>query len=533
MRNMEEVVGYGFRPTNEQLIGHYLRKKRLNPDYSNPNIREITICDHEPSELLGDAQERYFFVAPRYTNAKRKLVKRKTRGGTWKATGKKPDVKDKRSKEVLGIKSKLVFYQGPSTRNKNARTNYVMDELHCKDDPLFKAEFVVVRIKIKPNDSCESSTTSESVISHQLTSDSGDHNAEVSQVESEQLPNNYMSCNGEDYSVDIIFSKEFQPLQNPDISLNRISQSLSQSLSNHVISPNMISQPLSNHYISLNREPDLLSNHDISSNGESLTLSNHDISFNRENQPQPDNDIPLPNNSLCSIIPHHGTSFNREVQPIPNDNLSSILPHHEISSNREFQPLNYDISFNRDYQPVLHDNSSNRESHVVQNYNLSSILPPHDISSNRESHPPPNHSLYPNIGDLVTENTSSEVEPLVPAVWDSPIEYNGQDHYSFSTQQKQTHLQQMLQVWDSLIDCNGQDQNFFSAEQMQNHLQQGSSHSCDLSSDSNVLIMPLGSAQENNWSNLQRDVQDEFSEKETRTLSYSRFLLNKASHRSS
>ncbi|KAI9174488.1 hypothetical protein LWI28_018171 [Acer negundo] len=510
---MEKIVGFGFHPTNEQLVGHYLRKKRLNPDYSHPEITEMNINDHEPSELLGDsdASERYLFVALRYTNSKRKLVNRRTRGGTWKATGKKPDVKDKRSKEVIGSKRKLVFYEGPSTRNKNSRTNYVMDELHCKPDPLFKADFVVVRIKIKPDDSCDSSTTSESVISHQLTSDSGDHIAEVSPVESQQLPNNYVSCNNEDYSADIMFSKDSQPLQNHDISPNRISQSLS----NHDIPPNIISKPLSHHQI-VNREPDLLPNQDISFNRGNQPLPNNTTYFNREVQPLPlDNTSfytevqPLSNNNFSSILPHPVTSFNREVQPLSNYNLPSILPLHE-----KFQPLNYDSSFNREYQPLPHDISSNGESHVVPNYNLSSILPHQDISSNRESQPPLNHSLYPNIEDLVTKITSTEVEPPVPAVWDSPIDYNGLDRNSFYTQQQtQIYLQQQQQVWDSLIDYNGMDQNSSSAQQMQIHLQQGFSHSCDVSDDSNVLNTPLGSEQENYWSNLQRDVQ--FSEKET------------------
>ncbi|KAK0587340.1 hypothetical protein LWI29_021206 [Acer saccharum] len=552
---MEKVVGYGFHPTNEQLVDHYLRMKRLNPDYSHPDITEMNINDHEPSELLGesDASERYLFVAPRYTNTKRKLVKRRTRGGTWKATGKNPDVKNKRSKEVIGSKRKLVFYEGPSTRNKNARTNYVMDELHCNPDPLFKADFVVVRIKIKPNDSCDSSTTSESAISHQLTSDSGDLIAEVSQVESQQLPNNDMSCNSEDYSGDIMFSKDFPPLKN------------------HDISPDRISQPLSHGHISLNRKPDLPPNHDISSNGESLTLSNQDIYFNQENQPLPNNDLsfiiesllPLPNNNLCSIlVPHQVTSFNREVQPPANYNLPSILSHHEISTNREFQQLNYDISFNREYQPQPHDISSNGEFHVVPNYNVSSISPHQDISiSNRESQPPLNHSLYPIIEDLVTKNTSTEVEPLlVPPVWDSVNADNGLDHNSFYTQQMQIHLQQQVcnslieyneldensfpaqqmqlhlqqqvcnsliesneldensfpaqqmqlhlqqQVCNSLIEYNELDENSFPAQQMQLHLQQGSSHSC---SDSNVLNTPLGSEWEIYWSNLQWDVHSE------------------------
>jgi hypothetical protein len=50
---MEEIVGYRFHPTDEQLVGHFMRKKRLDPDYSHPKIREIKINDYEPSELPG------------------------------------------------------------------------------------------------------------------------------------------------------------------------------------------------------------------------------------------------------------------------------------------------------------------------------------------------------------------------------------------------------------------------------------------------------------------------------------------------
>nr|UBT01625.1 NAC transcription factor 21 [Litchi chinensis] len=211
---MGSIVGYRFHPTPEELINHYLRKKRLNPDFSSKKIKEVDLYKYEPSELPGllpgqaDDQDWHFFCEPDYKYGKSKRVNRRTRGGNWKVTGKKRDVKDKR-KRVIGWKITLVFYEG-SGNFKEARTNWVMHEYHIKDDSGFKREFVVVRIRRNPNTKCNAPLTPNGgVPSTDMASNSGNHDPEITafQVESQ-------------------FRQEPQPPANHEISFDRTSQLL-------------------------------------------------------------------------------------------------------------------------------------------------------------------------------------------------------------------------------------------------------------------------------------------------------------------
>lgn len=48
---MESIVGYRFHPTDEELVDHYLKLKRLGKDVHV--IAEVDVCKWEPSELPG------------------------------------------------------------------------------------------------------------------------------------------------------------------------------------------------------------------------------------------------------------------------------------------------------------------------------------------------------------------------------------------------------------------------------------------------------------------------------------------------
>ncbi|KAL5749466.1 hypothetical protein ACOSP7_024069 [Xanthoceras sorbifolium] len=463
MVHMEEIVGMGFHPTNEELTGHYLRKKRLDPDYSVPKIKEINIYDYEPQELPGlvlvqlNTLVWYFFVALHYKYSNSKRANRRTRGGTWKVTGKERDIKDKDSKKVIGSKRTLVFYEGRKT-SKEARTNWVMHEYHCKPDPLFKGEFVVVRIKIKSDSKYDASTPSESVPSHHLTSDFGDHNAVVSQVESQGLPDNHMSCSSEDHTANFLFSKEIQPLPSQDISFHRESQL----------------QP--NHDISFNRESQILPNHNLSS-----ILSQHDLSLNRESQL-------LPNYNSFSNIEELFRTNTSEVEPLVRAGRGALIDCNEMDQNSFSTQQRQQI----DLQQLGSSHSSNfgNDSSV-----LNSPLGSQQEEAWRNSQwavqddfygLETGHSHHPNVNSSkpVRGASSEVVEPLVAA------------------------------EWGALIDCNELDQNSFSTQQRQQidlQQQQGSSHSCSFVNDSNVLnSSPLGSEREEDWRSSQRAVQDDF-----------------------
>ncbi|KAJ0105326.1 hypothetical protein Patl1_17937 [Pistacia atlantica] len=117
---MDVLVGFRFHPTDEEII-RFLEKKRLDPDFSVHAITETNIYDFEPGELFGlsqiqsDGKWCSFFCAPDYVNAERDRVHRATKTGYWKITG--------------------------------TKTDWVMHQFSAKDNPLYKKDFVVCRVK--------------------------------------------------------------------------------------------------------------------------------------------------------------------------------------------------------------------------------------------------------------------------------------------------------------------------------------------------------------------------------------------------
>ncbi|KAJ0047500.1 hypothetical protein Pint_15340 [Pistacia integerrima] len=144
----EPMNAYGFYPTDEEII-RLLKQKRLDPDFSVQAISETNIYDFEPFELPSlsriQSDEKWcnFFCAPDYINADTKRVSRATKTGYWKVTGEVRKIKAKRSKEVIGSKRILVFYERPGG-SKEIKTNWVMHQFSVDDDPLYKIEIEVL-----------------------------------------------------------------------------------------------------------------------------------------------------------------------------------------------------------------------------------------------------------------------------------------------------------------------------------------------------------------------------------------------------
>ncbi|XP_034708718.1 NAC domain-containing protein 62-like isoform X1 [Vitis riparia] len=123
-------VGCGFRPTDEELVNHYLKLKTQGKDSEVQIIPVVDVCKSEPWELpdlsrIKTADPDWFFFSPvdlKYSNGSH--VNRQTEAGYWKPTGQDREIKSGTNK--IGTKKSLVFYKG---RGRAAlRTNWVIHQ---------------------------------------------------------------------------------------------------------------------------------------------------------------------------------------------------------------------------------------------------------------------------------------------------------------------------------------------------------------------------------------------------------------------
>ncbi|PSS17618.1 Transcription factor JUNGBRUNNEN like [Actinidia chinensis var. chinensis] len=128
------LPGFRFHPTDEELVGFYLRRKVEKKSLTMELIQQVDIYKFDPWELPrvsstgGDKlMERYFFCirGRKYRNSKR--PNRVTGSGFWKATGiDKPIYSVDGSGATIGLKKSLVYYRGSA--GKGTKTDWMMHE---------------------------------------------------------------------------------------------------------------------------------------------------------------------------------------------------------------------------------------------------------------------------------------------------------------------------------------------------------------------------------------------------------------------
>ncbi|XP_022950478.1 NAC domain-containing protein 37-like [Cucurbita moschata] len=140
MESMESSCvppGFRFHPTDEELVGYYLRKKVASQKIDLDVIKDIDLYRIEPWDLqekcwIGyeEQNEWYFFSHKdkKYPTGTR--TNRATLAGFWKATGRDKAVYDKN--KLMGMRKTLVFYRGRAPNGQ--KTDWIMHEYRLESD---------------------------------------------------------------------------------------------------------------------------------------------------------------------------------------------------------------------------------------------------------------------------------------------------------------------------------------------------------------------------------------------------------------
>jgi len=149
--------GFGFHPTDEELVAYYLKRKVHGHKIELDIIPEVDLYKCEPWDLpdkicIPSKDLQWHFFSPRdrkYPNGSR--TNRATEAGYWKATGKDRKVTSQRN--TIGTKKTLVFYRGRAPLGE--RTDWVMheyrlDQKECQGAAGLQDSFVLCRV-VKKN----------------------------------------------------------------------------------------------------------------------------------------------------------------------------------------------------------------------------------------------------------------------------------------------------------------------------------------------------------------------------------------------
>lgn len=151
-------LGFRFRPTDEELVNYYLKRKisgRIKSEVVV--IPDVDVCKCEPwdlpdKSLIRSDDPEWFFFVPRdrkYPNGQRS--NRATVAGYWKATGKDRTIRTRPPSPVLiGMKKTLVFYCGRAP--KGERTSWIMHEYRTVEPDFEQGGFVLCRLFKKPDE---------------------------------------------------------------------------------------------------------------------------------------------------------------------------------------------------------------------------------------------------------------------------------------------------------------------------------------------------------------------------------------------
>ncbi|XP_023554182.1 NAC domain-containing protein 30-like [Cucurbita pepo subsp. pepo] len=159
MEILESCVppGFRFHPTEEELVGYYLKRKINSQKIDLDVIMDIDLYKMEPWDIQANCKfgyeeqkEWYFFSHKdrKYPTGTR--TNRATSAGFWKATGRDKAVLSKN--RVIGMRKTLVFYKGRAPNGR--KTDWIMHEYRHQTSelaPVQEEGWVVCRAFKKPS----------------------------------------------------------------------------------------------------------------------------------------------------------------------------------------------------------------------------------------------------------------------------------------------------------------------------------------------------------------------------------------------
>ncbi|KAL2499943.1 NAC (No Apical Meristem) domain transcriptional regulator superfamily protein [Abeliophyllum distichum] len=136
---MDDVMlpGFRFHPTDEELVGFYLKRKLQHRTLPIELIKQVDIYKYDPwdlPKLASSGEKEWYFYCPRdrkYRNSSR--PNRVTGSGFWKATGTDRPIYSSYCAKCIGLKKSLVFYRGRAA--KGIKTDWMMHEFRLPSTP--------------------------------------------------------------------------------------------------------------------------------------------------------------------------------------------------------------------------------------------------------------------------------------------------------------------------------------------------------------------------------------------------------------
>ncbi|XP_009767292.1 transcription factor JUNGBRUNNEN 1-like [Nicotiana tabacum] len=135
-----QLPGFRFHPTDEELVGFYLRRKVEKRPIALQLIKQMDIYKYDPWDLpkgSNKGENEWYYYCKRgrkYKNSVR--PNRVTAGsGFWKATGIDKPIYGKG--EVIGLKKSLVYYRGSA--GKGTKTEWMMHEFRLPNNKYLHA----------------------------------------------------------------------------------------------------------------------------------------------------------------------------------------------------------------------------------------------------------------------------------------------------------------------------------------------------------------------------------------------------------